>query len=303
MAIFSLMPLPIKGEANDDISRRIKWEQQVAAFLRAPLIKQIAAFTFRICNKLLSYQTISEHYERVEKVQSTLSDAYVGLDSTGYKSSQVELSVAMGYQQEIEQGLKDSSFSKLLYERQQNIISQLLLSNEVDKFVNFGVSFAYVDSLLAKQFPSVKFMGVDRSILTKRYNEFIFGSLANLSFEATDIRSFLAKEKAKNGLFFHARTATYVAKPMLEDIYAAARDGGYHFIVGFEPFGISRITRRPYDFSITDQDSLAYLHDMIIHNYPAILINQGYELVHLNVLKIHHDHADLRQLEFVAKWR
>src|SRR4029450_9016104 len=115
-----------------------------------------------------SYQAIKEPYERVEKVQSTLRDTYVRSDTTGYKPDQVELIVAMGYQQEIEQGLKDNSFSKLLYGRQQTILTELLRSNEVDKFVNFGVSYAFVDSVLAKQFPNVNFMGVDRSILTKR---------------------------------------------------------------------------------------------------------------------------------------
>jgi hypothetical protein len=303
MTIFSLPPLPIKGEENDYVSRRVRSEQRIVAFLRSPLIKPIARFMFRACNKLLSYEAITEQYTRVEKVQSTLRNADVRSDSTGYRSSQIELGVAIGYQQEVDQGLNDSSFSKLLYERQQRIISELLLSNDVDKFVNFGVCYAYVDSLLAKQFPNVKFSGVDRSLLTKRYNEFIFGTSSNLSFEATDIRSFLSKEKAKNGIFFHARTATYVAKPILEDIYASARENGYRFIVGFEPFGISRITARPYDFSTSDQDSVAYLHDMIIHNYPAILDKHGYQLVHVNVLQTQHHHTDLRQLEFVAKSR
>ena len=108
-------------------------------------------------------------------------------------------------------------------------------------------------------------------------------------------------EKAANGILFHARTATYVARQILEEVYDVALQNGYHTIVGFEPFGMSRMTGKPYEFSTTEKESIAYLWGMIIHNYPAILRSAGYELVHLNVLKIDHPHEDLRQLEFVAR--
>src|SRR5262249_23198845 len=129
----------------------------------------------------------------------------------------------------------------------------------------------------------------------------MFGTFSNLHFEATDIRSFLAGDQAENGIFFHARTATYVARPILEEIYAAARRSGYRIVVGFEPFGMSRVTGAACEFSLTEQESVAYLYTMIVHNYPAVLRKQGYELLHLNVLEINHPHEDHRLLEFVAR--
>src|SRR5262249_36903148 len=158
----------------------------------------------------------------IDALQATLRNPVGAIDATGYPSAQVELQVAMGYKDEIDAGLSDTSFSKLLYQRQQAILRELLTGNDIDKFVNFGVSYAYVDSLLAKQFPHVKFIGVDRAAQTKQYNEFIFGTVQNLRFEAADIRSFLKNEKAANGILFHARTAVYVARSILEEIYAVA---------------------------------------------------------------------------------
>jgi hypothetical protein len=301
MTVFSVKTLPLKGPHVDSVADRIKSQRKVAALLRQPLVKQASAFVFRVCNKLLSYQAICQQYDSIDKLQSSLRNQDLSLDSTGYKSSQDELSVAMGYQDEIEQGLSDSSFSKLLYERQQIIVGEVLRTKNVDKFVNFGVSYAYVDDILARQFPDVKFVGVDRSMKTKRYNEFIFGSRPNLHFEAMDIRSFLTVDRAENGVFFHARTATYVARPILEEIYAAARGSGYRIVVGFEPFGMSRVTGEACEFSLTEKESLAYLYTMIVHNYPEVIRKQGYELLHLNVLQIDHPHEDHRLLEFVAR--
>jgi hypothetical protein len=301
MATFSIKPLPVKGPHIDEVSNRIRSQRKIAALLRQPLVRQASALVFRVCNKLLSYQAIGLQYDSIDKLQSLLRDPHVTLDSTGYTSSQNELSVAIGYQDEIGQGLSDTSFSKLLYERQQIIIGELLRAKNVDKFVNFGVSYAYIDDILATRFPDVNFIGVDRSIKTKRYNEFIFGSRSNLRFEAMDILSFLANDRAENGVFFHARTATYVARPILEEIYAAARRSGYRTVVGFEPFGMSRVTGEACEFSLTEQESIAYLYTMIVHNYPAVLRKQGYELLHFDVLEINHPHEDHRLLEFVAR--
>jgi hypothetical protein len=293
--------LPFTGDRIESVAQRIRRDRQLAEFLRQPIVKDVAAFAFRVCDKLLSYRVLADQYAKIDQLRSTLGGQSVTLDSTGYQSNQDELRVAMGYKDEIVAGLSDTSFSKILYERQEVILRDLIQKDKIDKFVNFGVSYAYIDNILAKQFPQVQFVGIDRSLETKRYNEFEFKGVPNLRFEAADIRSFLASASAQNGVFFHARTGTYVARPILEEIYVAARNAGYRTIAGFEPFGMSRLTGEPYEFSLSERESIPYLYGMIIHNYPALLQKAGFELIHLNVLTTAHAHPDHRLLEFVAK--
>jgi len=70
-----------------------------------------------------------------------------------------------------------------------------------------------------------------------------------------------------------------------------------------ESSGLSRETLEPFDFSYEKRDSVWFRSMMFIHNYPELLRNAGYELIHWECLKTAHPHPDLRVLAFIAKLR
>jgi len=216
----TIFQLPYKQPPVPPVERSIRREQTIARVTRNPL----ADFAFRVCDKILSYRAVRDAQIKWERVQARANEAN---STTGYDATTNELLVAIGYANEIEGGFKDKSYSPVLYERQTELLSEMPGGAKYDKLVNFGVSYGYVDDILAGRFSEVSFIGIDRSPLTKAFNETKFRRRSNLSFVAGDILSEFVQMPATNGILFHARTGTYLSRPVLSGIYKAARESGY----------------------------------------------------------------------------
>lgn len=187
------------------------------------------------------------------------------------------------------------------YVLQEKYLTELLDNISFNCFLNFGVSYGYVDSLLAKRYVDKHFLGIDRSELTKWYNEKWFSRLKNLEFAAGDIFEFLEDKNFDEGVFFHARTLTFLSRNFIEKLYKIVAKAKFRYIVGMEPIGISRQTYKAYEFSDEDQPSVLYRGSMFIHNYPALLKNAGFSLSSIEAIKnIYHHHEDAYILRFTA---
>ncbi len=140
----------------------------------------------------------------------------------GYADDLREVAVAIQYQREIEAGFPDGGDSQGLYTHAQRILSDLIIRQAAPTVVDFGVSYAYVDATLAAAHPSVQFVGVDRSVLTKALNDRAFSALANQRIIAGDIFEVLQHERFDGGILWTMRTLLLLPKPFLARLYRAA---------------------------------------------------------------------------------
>jgi hypothetical protein len=163
------------------------------------------------------------------------------------------------------------------------------------------VSYGNVDAELSNRYPNVRFIGIDRSKLTKTFNEIQFASIHNLEFVAGDIFEYLSNNSFQNGIFFTSRTMMIFPKTFVEKLYGAVTRAGFKYIVGLEPVGISRQTGKPYVFSDADQPSVVYTNKMFIHNYPAILQKSGYSVLETGLIKTNNGHKDFRIIKFIGR--
>lgn len=192
----------------------------------------------------------------------------------------------------------DESFD--FYEHADHVLSDLLSKDSsIEVSSNFGVSYAYLDSVLAKKFANCQFVGIDRSKLTQEFNQKIFNDQSNLRFEALDIFEYLANQ-SQCGVLVHMRTCTLLPKHFLLKLYRAAFKAKVKYIVGFEQIGWSRETDNAYRFSDDDQESVVFRGFMNIHNYPGILKAAGFRLDRIELLKTAHPDDDYRIISFTA---
>lgn len=189
-----------------------------------------------------------------------------------------------------------------LYRHAIAAVGELLASDQaIKRVVNFGVSYAYVDSELAKRFPAVEFVGVDRARGTRDFNLEHFGHLGNMRFMAEDIFQVLQPGAWDGALLLHVRTCTFLPRGFIQSLYQAARLAGVRHIVGMEPLGISRQTHQPYAFSDQEQESVLFRNAMYIHNYPWLLGQAGYAPQRFEMVKTAHKAEDYRILSFTGR--
>jgi hypothetical protein len=152
---------------------------------------------------------MASHRQALANLARDATDAQSWGSSYGYEDELRELSVAHDYHREIEEGFPRPTESLQLYQHVVDTVSRELSRDvAITSFVNFGVSYAHVDSVLAARHPAVKFVGIDRGDLTRLYNQRYFSDRANMEFESGDILEFLRARAFEKGLFFHARTLT-----------------------------------------------------------------------------------------------
>ncbi len=191
-----------------------------------------------------------------------------------------------------------------LYEEQVKLLTVFFKNNKnVSKFLNFGVSYAYVDSKLASEFNSVDFFGVDLSKYNKSLNEVEFSKFGNMKFVNGDIIDFMDSTNFDGGCLFHSRICCLLPKTFIERLYKKAFDAGFNYIIGFEQFGLSTETLEPFVFSEDDTESIYWRDYMHVHNYTGIAVKSGYEIEQSFVFETGHSNPDYRVLCFVAKRR
>jgi hypothetical protein len=241
--------------------------------------------------------SVAKTQQSIERLQDFSKHEY-STEKYGYTNSLDELKTALGYKNEIERGFPRPGESKELYRHTELILSDLL--EEAKYLVNFGVCYAYIDSILALKYPDVQIIGIDRSKFTKLLNEGDFSPKKNMQFVADDVMTFLANKDFENGVFFHTRTCCLLPKSFIELLYKEVAKAGFSQIVCIEQVGISRQTGVPYKFSNNDQPSVAFRWGMYIHNYPALLTKAGYTVTRAELLKTDHPHSDYRMLSITA---
>ena len=212
-----------------------------------------------------------------------------------------EITTVFQYFNEIQAGFPNPTESKLLYQHIDNRLTDLFSTANTKTLVNFGVCYAHIDSVLASKFPEINFIGIDRSILTKAFNESKFDRLSNLQFINDDIIHFLDNNKFEGGVFSHTRTLCLLPKVFINSLYEAIANARFRYIVCVEQFGISRQTFEPYRFSEEDQESVAYRDGMYIHNNPALLKNAGFSIERSELVKTDHPHEDFHFVSITAK--
>lgn len=283
-----------KEMANYKLRRMIGSIFHAAPFLRRPL-----AFAKSTLVHIENIDAANRETAEYSKKKGTmLANSY---DSGfGYKSPAHELEVAEYYRKQIASNAGNyKSESGTVYKTVIDLSEEVFKDSATTKMLNFGVSYAYTDSLLAEKYPHISFAGVDRSEITKVYNEQYF-NLPNLSFVADDI--FECMEAGwDNALFAHIRTHACLPREFVEKIYSTAFKAGFKYILGVESCGISWQTGKHYPFSLADQDSVSFRNGMYIHNYPFLLEKHGYSLMHSQILKTPHPDPNFRLISFVAK--
>jgi hypothetical protein len=168
-------------------------------------------------------------------------------------------------------------------------------------YLNFGVCYAYTDSILAKKYPDVQFIGTERTDSAKLFNGLFFSDIPNLTMLSGDIFDTLKNGNFKGGIFMHSRTLLLLPQTFVRDLYKAVHDAGFSHILATEQYGVSRQLGKAYKFSYNYQDSAVYRDFMYIHNYPNILTDCGFKLNRIENFKTDHWHEDVRILSFEAE--
>lgn len=259
-----------------------------------------------IARKTLRYSVFAERETKTDKTiylhdNHETSNAQSFESPFGYNDDLVELNCAIKYLKQINDGFPNPSESKVLYTAVIETLSRFFDKHEVSIFLNFGINLAHIDTVLADRFPQVQFIGIDRSKLTKAFNEINYPSKDNLELIAGDIFDLLTNRDFGGGIFFHMRTLTFLPKQFNSTLLAEARESGFKYLVGFEPMGISRQTGKAYEFSLEPTASVAYRGHAFIHNYPELYHQAGYNVIESGLLKTDHAHEDYRIVYFIAE--
>ncbi|MBT8434310.1 MAG: hypothetical protein KJN95_06600 [Gammaproteobacteria bacterium] len=264
---------------------------------------------------LVKTGTRIENFRRLHYQQEDLFDAHGARTLTtnfdanrfesgyGYEDEFTELKAAAYYRAQIEAGNLESqkTESGALYKDVIGFIDSYVKENKINRVVNFGGSYAYIDTELAKLNPEVEFICLDRSRLTKIYNENIFSDLGNLNFVAEDVFDYVQPLKFQDSIFLHIRTLTLLPQSFVEKLYNSVSEAGFHSVICYEQCGISYETGKPFEFSDdANKQSVNFRSGMFIHNYPGLLNSLGFEINQTELLKTNHPDRTYRIAKIVA---
>jgi hypothetical protein len=205
------------------------------------------------------------------------------------------------YKGEVLSGQHQNAETPFLLAEAETVLSNLLRLGSAKRVINFGVSYAYLDSLLAMRFPDIQFLGIDRSSVVCNLNTEDFKS-PNISFLASDINNWIASQAdLSDTVFFHMRTCILLSQTFIEDLYGKLIDRNVLAICGFEPVGVSRETNTFISQSYDERPSVLFRDTLFIHNYAGLLRKYGYGMSYLTYVKTAHIDSDVRMLSFVAQ--
>jgi hypothetical protein len=285
-----------------------KFKFAILSMLTHQVLVRCYKSVLRIITNLVNFfEDRIEHKASLTQLQVMSTEAALDPKEFGYTGDVFTRELEFIHKYALQ--LKSAEYGKAtesltLYARLLTDLEKVLSSGEITTVLNFGIGYAYIDSLLANQFPNVNFVGIERTPVARWYNrEFGLTQPSNLEILDGDIIKHLENNRYKNGLLLHIRTATLLPKGFMRDLYKCAYLSGFTQIYGAEQCGISRRTGEPFEFSYTDKPSELYRRHMFIHNYPALLNESGFNLPEIQFIKTDHPHFDYRILTFLAKKR
>jgi tetratricopeptide (TPR) repeat protein len=151
---------------------------------------------------------------------------------------------------------------------------------DVTTFVDFGAFCGFTIANLAKRFPKVKFIGVDRPLYAKKLNDAAFQA-PNLEFVAGDILDVLRgrSDFGSRPVLFHSRTAVFCYPAFLALLYETARDKGFRDVVFQEGSTFfSRWHLKFFELGKYPAVSMAGRGSTLLHDYKALLERSGYSI-------------------------
>jgi hypothetical protein len=214
-------------------------------------------------------------------IKAKVSERKTHYDETIYTESAIWAHWAP-YYTDMELDPEQIMFGWLSRAYENQIEATLVANSPVDCVIDFGVMCASPHYRVAKRHPALQIYGVDRQVETAKLNSLAFQDARNLHFIASDIEDFLDSEPAqsiKNGVLFHARTATLCYPEKMLNLYKQARAKGIRQIILFENMTLSRGARQYLDFSDFPSDAVTFKNHQFIHNYPSLLRQAGYTVV------------------------
>jgi len=140
----------------------------------------------------------------LERVQKFLLSPLVWLR---LDSPEEETTVARMYKGHIVRG--STTPGKLT--EAETVLADLLGNSPARRVVDFGVSYAYVDSLLAAKSPDVQFIGIDRSKAVCDLNSADF-TLPNMTFLASDIDAWIDAQTDLSDSSFTCERLSYCSR-------------------------------------------------------------------------------------------
>lgn len=164
----------------------------------------------------------------------------------------------------------------------QDRLRDLLLQDQaISNVVDFGVLCAEPNYRVAKQFPQVRFVGLDRQPLVKELNDQAYGHMPNMAFYAGDVGEVLPQivSPEERSVFFHCRTSCFLYPAHLQQIYQQCAELNVRYIAIYETTALSRLTYTYYDFEDMPMDTVPNKSLLYIHNYGRILAAAGYKIV------------------------
>jgi hypothetical protein len=276
--------------------------QIVARSLMIPGARQGLRFAKKVVTHLENVDRAYQLTRQYSEFAGKGAEAVAFDSGFGYSSEYDELGNAEHYRKQLLEGSWDTqkTESHQLYASVIPMLESCICQADIKEVLDFGVSYGYVDGQLAEKLTNTHFYGIDRSVLTKVYNERFF-NLPNLSFVAGNIFDYMGSKSWDNALCFHMRTLVCLPEACVREFYEKCAKAGFKYIVGAEQCGISWQTGKPYAFSTSDQPSVAFRNYMYIHNYPGLLKNVGYTVKKANLLKTRHPDPNFRILLFIAE--
>ena len=166
--------------------------------------------------------------------------------------------------------------------------------------LNFGCCYPHVDSTLAKRHPNKTFVGVERSELVQALNRSEFSGISNLKFVSGDIFRDLDSYPLEDFVLLHTRTLTLLGPRFCDALYRFAVRRGVKWVVGVEPYGISRLSGACPGLTYEHRESVPFRGPMYLHSYPNLLDRNGFHLREAVMQQTSHAHLDYRLFCFKA---
>lgn len=186
------------------------------------------------------------------------------------------------------------------FQRGFNEISRLIHTLEIERVVNFGVALAWMDDRLAELYPNVEFVGIDRALSIKAFNDEAYHR-PNLSFVAADVNDWLAKQGSLKGhLCVNMRTMLNFPEGFVRAYYRNIYGRGAAGVYCLEDYGIPRETDKIYPLDFERKPSVHYRNRIMMHNYPEIIASAGFTVTRVEFFENWWQDEDQRYVELSA---